>query len=278
MILILSVACQESAGTREVQNLKFYYPGGSPALTVAKLAKENPEINEMITIDYELHEAPDLLVAKILKEEPDIAIVPSNLAAQAYNKDLQYKILGTPTWGTMYLTSTDDIENFSDLKGKEIYTFGKGLTPDLILTYILSNNKIDPSKDVDIVYLNSASEVGPAFLSGKTSLALLPEPILTTILSKEKDAKIIFDLNAEWSKASGAKKGFPQSSLIIKTDLIESNIEFVKSFVDVFESSRKWAIENPEKLAEYAEELEIGIPKEIVEKGIRWTNPGDFSI
>jgi NitT/TauT family transport system substrate-binding protein len=268
---------QKSLGT-ETKNIKFYYQDGTPALTVAKLAKENPEIHENITIDYVMQKSPDLLVAEILKEEADIAIIPSNLAAQTFNKDLSYKIVGTPTWGAMYLTSTEDIKEFEDLKGKEIYTFGKGLTPDLVLRYVLSKNDIDPDTDVKITYLNSASEMGPAFLSGKTNLAVLPEPLLTVVMSKNEDAKVIFDLNQEWSNASAAEKGFPQSSLVIKTELIEDNIEFVESFIDNFEASRKWAIENQDELGEYAEELEISVPKDIIKKGIRWTNPEDFTI
>ena len=73
--------------------------------------KEDPIIAENITINYEIQKSPDLLVSKILKEEADIAIVPSNLASQAFNKGLSYKLVGTSAWGTIYLVSTEDIEN-----------------------------------------------------------------------------------------------------------------------------------------------------------------------
>lgn len=279
IISIIAIGCQKEEITEiEPKNFKFYYPDGTPALTVAKLAKEKPEIYENIRIDYELQKSPDLLVSKILKEEADIAIVPSNLAAQAFNKELSYKILGTPTWGAMYLTSTRDIDSFEELKGEEIYAFGKGLTPDLVLRYVLANNGIDPDSDVNISYLNSAQEMGPAFLSGKTDLALLPEPLLSVITMKKEDAKVVLDLNSEWGTVAGVEKGFPQSSLIIKEELIEENGEFVENFIKEYEASRKWAIENMDKLSEYAEELDIGVAKDIIEKGIIWTNPQDFHI
>lgn len=279
IIGIIAIGCQKEEFVKtEPKNIKFYYPDGTPALTVSKLAKENPDIYENITIDYEMQKSPDLLVTKVLKEEADIAIVPSNLAAQAFNKDLKYTVLGTSTWGAMYLTSTEDIKDFEELKGKEIYTFGKGLTPDLVLRYVLSNNGIEPDNDVKITYLNSAPEMGPAFLSGKTNLAVLPEPLLSVVMTKKEDANIVFDLNEEWSNVTGAQKGFPQSSLIVKTDLIEKDREFVEKFIENYEASRKWAIENQDELAEYAEELEISVAKDIINKGIRWTNPEDFNI
>ena len=279
IILSLIVGCsKKELLQKDPQVIKFYYQDGTPALTVAKLAKEDPVIDKDISIQYEMQKSPDLLVTSILKGEADIAIVPSNLAAQAFNKDLPYKIVGTSVWGSLYLTSTEDITSFEELKGKEIYTFGKGLTPDLVLRYLLSKNSIDPDKDVKVTYLNAASEVGTAFLSGKTNLAVLAEPLLTTVMMKKEDAKVKFDLNEEWAKTAGTKKGYPQSSLIIKKDLLENNREFIEKFIEKYEESRQWAKEDPKKLGEYAELLEISVKKETIEKGIIWINIESFNI
>ncbi|MSU01529.1 ABC transporter substrate-binding protein [Tissierella pigra] len=279
IITSLTIGCTKDTNiNKELKTISFAYQDGTPALTAAKLALENETLDEYIGIDYEMVKSPDLLVSKILKEEADIAIVPSNLAAQAFNKGLSYEVVGTSVWGSLYLTSTEDINNIEELKGKEIYSFGKGLTPDLVFTYILNKNGIDPVKDVNISYLNAASEVGPIFLSGKSNLAILAEPLLTTVMMKKEDAKIVFDLNKEWERATGAQNGFPQASLVIKRDLIEINPEFVESFISTYEESRKWAGENKEKLAEYAEKLEISVNKETIEKGILWNNIEIFGI
>ena len=269
---------EETQKSQEPITIEFCFRDGIPALTVAKLMKDNPVIDENINIDFEIQKSPDLLVTKILKEEADIAIVPSNLAAQAYNKGLSYKLMGTATWGSMYLVSTEDVEGFEDLIGKEVCAFGKGLTPDLVLRFVLSQNGIQPDEDVKITYLNAASEVGPAFLSGKFNLALLSEPLATNILMKKEDAKIVLDLNEEWSHIAGTKSGFPQASLIMKSDLIENNKEFVDEFIKLYEESIKWAKENPEELGDISEELELGVGKEPIIKGIERMNIGSFSI
>ncbi len=269
-ILSLAFGCgkvEEQAEVKEPQTIKFYYPDGLPALTVAKLAKENPNMNENITIDYKKQETPDLLASKIIKGEADIAIVPSNLAVQAFNKGIPYKLVGTSTWGSLYLISTEDIETFEDLKGKEIYSFAKGLTPDIVFRYVLSGNGIDPDKDVEITYLNSGSEVAPAFLGGKTNLAVVAEPLATNVIMKKEEAKVIFSLNEEWSKIIESDNGYPQSSLIIKSDLIENEKEFVKKFLEMYEGSSRWAVEHPEELGDYAEKLGIGVKKEAIIKG-----------
>ncbi|MBE6081135.1 MULTISPECIES: ABC transporter substrate-binding protein [Tissierellales] len=277
LVLILSIVsgCSNKNAGDEVstapkeeqeqpKTLKFSFPDGLPALTAAKLDKENPAVDKNVTINYELLKAPDVLVSSILKGEPDIAIVPSNLAAQAFNKGMAYRLAGTSTWGSLYMISTEEINSFEDLKGKEIYSIGKGLTPDIVLRYVLSENGIDPDKDVTITYLNAATELGPAFLSGKTNLAVLPEPLATTILTKKENAKVIFDLNKEWANLTGIDEGYPQSSLIIKEDLIKDDPEFVSKFLEKYKESSDWAMGNLGQLGDYAKELGISVEKNAI--------------
>lgn len=258
---------EEQAVAKEPKIINFYYPDGLPALTVAKLAKENPNMGENITVNYEMQETPDLLASKIIKGEADIAIVPSNLAVQAFNKDIPYRLVGTSTWGSLYLISTEDIETLEDLKGKEIYSFAKGLTPDIVLRYVFSESGIDPDKDLEINYLNSAAEVAPAFLSGKTNLALVSEPLATNIMMKKEETKTIIGLNEQWSNIMESKNGYPQSSLIIKSDLIVDEKEFVEKFLQAYEVSSIWAAEYPDELGDYAQDLGIGVKKEAIIKG-----------
>jgi NitT/TauT family transport system substrate-binding protein len=256
----------------EAKAVKVFYPDGIPALTVAKLAKDNPSIDKNITISYELEKTPDNLVSKILSSEADIAVVPSNLTAQAYNKNIPYKLAATSGWGSLFLISTEDIKSFNDLKGKEIHNIGKGLTPDIVFKYILSKNSINPAKDVNITYLNSATELAPTFIAGKSKIAIIPEPMLTNVTMKKADTKIIFDLNKEWSKLTGNANGYPQSSLIIKKDLIEKNTKFVEEFLDKYKESIEWANKNPEKLGEYAEELKTSMNKAVVQASLGRAN------
>lgn len=42
-----------------------------------------------------IQKTSDTLVAELLKSKADIAVVPSNLALQVHNKELEYKVAGT---------------------------------------------------------------------------------------------------------------------------------------------------------------------------------------
>ena len=74
----------------------------------------------------------DEFTADLIKGDVQIAAIPSNLAANLYNKSGgKVKIIGINTLGVLYnLQTGDSIKTIQDLKGKTIYTTGKGTTPE----------------------------------------------------------------------------------------------------------------------------------------------------
>ena len=69
------------------------------------------------------------------------------------------KILDINTLGVLYVVETgESIQSVEDLKGKTIYSTGKGTTPEFALNYILRENGIDPETDVTIEYKSEATE------------------------------------------------------------------------------------------------------------------------
>ncbi len=247
----------------------FTSPDGLPALSIVKMINDNNEISGK-KIDYKLEKVSESLVMNFLKKESDIGIVPSNLAGQLYNKNLNYKIIGTVGWGSFYIVSREDIKDIKDLKGKKIYTMGKGLTPDIILQTILKENGINPDKDLQINYLSGGNELAPMYLAGKIDMIMVSEPALSKIISKDKKSKINFDMNNEWKKIFKDDMGFPQSTLIIKENLIKEEPEFVSEFINELENSIEFIYsKNPVKekyIIESKITIDLSVLDEILER------------
>lgn len=280
--VVLSVGILTSCGdkkvdkkedVKEVKEIKMVVPDGLPSMSVGKLVKENPEVNKAYKINYTIEKTPETLVTSVLKGEPDIAIVPSNVAATAYNKSGKYKIAATTGFGSFYLVSTnEEVKELKDVKGKTVANIGRGLTPDIITKTIFKESGIDVEKDVKFDYLNAVTELVPALLSGKQSLAVIPEPALSTALAKNPKVKIIANLNDIWKKLNKSEFGFPQATVIVKTDIIEKDKEFLNKFLSNVKDSIAWSYENKSKLGEYCEEVGISVKKEIVDKAMERSN------
>ncbi|WP_026478654.1 ABC transporter substrate-binding protein [Alkaliphilus transvaalensis] len=247
-------------------------PSGAPTLSMIKMFKENPSFGEHVNISYESVKSPDLMASRIISGEIDIAVVPTNLAATLYNRGVDYKLAASSVWGILYIVGTEEITGWEDLRGKEIHTLGRGLTPDIVLRYLLSSNGIDPDEDVTLTYLGEATELASTFIAGRSTISVIPEPALSNVMLKKEDTVILLDLQEEWSKQNEGNASYPQASLIIKNELIEKHPEFIEMFLEEYENSIDWLSLNGEKAGEYSEALETGLSKGAVVNGLNRSN------
>lgn len=261
-----------SNGSKEIKEVKVIIPDGITAIATAKLIKEKTEISKDYNVGYSIEKTPENIVSEVLKGETDIAIVPSNVAATQYNKDGKYVIAGTVGWGAFYLVSTGEENTLDKLSGKEIYNIGKGLTPDLITKTVLKDKGYNVDSDFNFSYVNGVTELTPTIMGGKANYAVVPEPALTQVLSKKSDAKIIMDFNEEWKKENNSQYGFPQSTVIVKKELVENNKKFVEEFLKELETSCNFAIEKNSDLPSYCEEIGVSVNKDIVSKAVDKAN------
>lgn len=246
------------------KNIKVLTPSGLPALSLVKMVNENKQIAGN-NIEYKIEKNSDALVVDMLKREGDIAIVPSNFAAQLYNKNLDYVILGTVGWGSFYIVSDKKITSLKELKNKQIYTFGRGLTPDIVLRNILLNNGINLENGIKINYVTSGNELPPLFIGGKANIINIPEPMLSTLIYKDKKAYVNFNLNDIWKNLYKTKYGYPQSTLVVKKEILDKNPQFIKSFLENLESSIKFLYGNSDNKNDYINRLNIMINMNVID-------------
>lgn len=246
------------------KNIKVLTPSGLPALSLVKMVNENKQIAGN-NIEYKIEKNSDALVVDMLKREGDIAIVPSNFAVQLYNKNLDYVILGTVGWGSFYIVSDKKITSLKELKNKQIYTFGRGLTPDIVLRNILLNNGINLENDIKINYVTSGNELPPLFIGGKANIINIPEPMLSTLIYKDKKAYVNFNLNDIWKNLYKTKYGYPQSTLVVKKEILDKNPQFIKSFLENLESSIKFLYGNSDNKNDYINRLNIMINMNVID-------------
>ena len=223
-ILILQTSFASAGGGKEkpanvtenTSELTMVTPTGFPAISLAELISENRQFSENINLGYEVLESPDLLASKIISGEADLFLAPSILGAKLYSKGIDIRCAGSVIWGILYIVSTEEITGWDDLKGREITMLGRGLSPDIITRHLLKLNGIDPEKDVKLKYVQNTSELAPSFISGKSSISMMPEPAFSLVKEKLPEAKVIIDIQQEWKKISKTSSSVPQASLFIK--------------------------------------------------------------
>ena len=107
--------------------------------------------------------------------------------------------LAVNTLGVLYIVENGNaVQSMADLAGKTIVGAGKGSTPEYALRYLLSENGIDPDKDVVIDWKSEHAECVSALATGAATIALLPQPFVTVAQTKIEGLRMALDLTAEW--------------------------------------------------------------------------------
>ena len=285
--MLLIFGCGKERATKDGKNVsnvsdekatvKFIFPDGLPALSVLGMYSENKQFEDNVNIKYEKAATAETLTGSLLTEDDNIiAIVPSSLAAQLYNKNMGYKILGTVSWGSLYLVSSEDISGLADLKNKKTGIIGRGQTPDIVFRNILSKNNIDV-ESLDLEYFRSGTELANALAAGKIKTAVLSEPAASILLKKNTDIKMILSLNEEWKKLYSNKYGFPQATLIAKEGVMKKYPDIAEKLAAEFEEQNKWLI-GEENKEEFLKKAELSIPAALLPEIIKNSNINFLSI
>lgn len=210
--------------------------------------------------------APDI-TGKFLNGEINIASVSTNVAANLYNKSNgKVRMLAVNTNGVLsILEKGNTIKSVADLKGKTIYSTGKGQNPEYILNYILNKNGINPATDVTINFVSS-DDLKAKLISGEAEIAMAPEPLATAVMVQNKQLNRALSINDEWSKVSDTK--LMMGCVIALDSYVEANPKAVEKFLEEYEASIKFATTNIDETATYCEKYGIAPKAAIAKKSI----------
>lgn len=222
--------------------------------------------------NYEFTLAADAseVVTKVIAGEYDIACVPTNSAAVMYQKTQgNVKLLALNTAGVLHIlqntANSEKITDWSQLKGKTIYSVGQGANPEYVLDYVLSGNGIDPDNDVNIVFCTAADEVIAACASGEADFCMLPEPAKTTLLAKVEGFEAVFDMTEAWDQVVDGASILTQGCVVVQTSFLEEHPEAVEKFLEEYAASVDFVTNNADEAVSLIVAHEI-VPSEGVAK------------
>ena len=203
-----------------------------------------------------------------------MACVPANLAAVLYGKTDggAVEVLAVNTLGVLYIVENGEtVQSMADLKGQTIVAAGKGSTPEYALRYLLSENGIDPDKDVTIDWKSEHSECVAALASGQASIALLPQPFVTVAQTKIEGLRMALDLTAEWDALDNGS-GLITGVIVARRDVVEANPGAVDAFLAEYEASVEWVNANNADAAQLISEYGIVEAAPVAEKALPYCN------
>ena len=244
---------------------------GPTGMGMARLMAEAEEGTTANNYTFDVQAAATEITGKFIKGEIHIASVPTNVAATLYNKtNGKVRILAVNTYGVLsILEKGNSIDSIDDLKGKTVYSTGKGQNPEFIIKYILTENGIDPENDLTIEFVSS-DDLKAKLISGEAEVAMAPEPLATAVMVQNKELNRVLSINDEWSKVS--ENQLMMGCVIALDSYIENNGAAVEKFLEEYDNSIGFATANFVEAAEYCAKYGISPSAAIAQKSLPTCN------
>lgn len=241
---------------------------GPSCIPISFMMEENSNSTKSKYV-FEKFANPQAVLPKMVKNEIDIAFMPLNVAAKAYNLSEKIKCVAICGNGNLSLVTKDEnIKQFSDIKDKEVYVAGQGSTPEYMFLYLLNQNGIKANLNFSVPTANIPSYL----IENQIDYAVLPEPFATIATNKDSNLKKAIDLQEEFKKFNKESENYPLTVIVCTKEFAKNNPTLVKDFLDEYKKSLENTLNHPKIAAEYTQKHELGLNAQIVEKIIPYSS------
>lgn len=191
------------------------------------------------TYEFSVKSNPTDVRPLLLNGSIDIAALPTNMAAALYNAtEGDVKLLAVNTLGVLYiLENGNTVQSIEDLRGKTIYTSGQGANPEYVLNYVLKENGIDPANDVNIEFVTENTELATLMINNTAAIAMVPQPVVSSITAQRSDIRIALSMNDEWEKVAGENNKLMMGCVAVRKEFLETYPKTVEAFLEDYSAS-----------------------------------------
>jgi NitT/TauT family transport system substrate-binding protein len=261
---------------RSAEQLTLWGPPAAPSIILAQAVSSGALKDIDGSAVFRTWRTPDEMRAGLSSGKMQAVIVPSNVAANLYNRGLGVHLLNIMTRGLLYIVAGDELVRIEDLAGKKIAVPFRNDMPDLILHRLLARANLKAGKDLQFEYAGSPPEAMQMLLAGRVNAALLAEPAATATILRAKVSLRSFvraiDCQKEWAKTIGGSGFIPQAGLVVTRSFTDKvGRQGLETIQKALEAAVTAVIDHPLR-ASLASATEFGLLSPVVAEAVPHSN------
>lgn len=211
------------------------------------------------------------VVASLNQGDYDIATLPSNVAAIAYNNEHMkedVKVISIGNLGLLYVLTTDPtISTFEDLKGRTVYSIGEGGPPEYTFNYVLEQAGMED--DVNFSFRATPFEVLNLLQEEENAVALLPQPFVEVAKLLVPDLRVAIDITETWDSLNVDSEAQSVTTVtVVRKDFLAQHEQAVLEYLDMAKKSTDYVLANLDEAAAWTEKYETFLNPEIAKEAI----------
>ncbi len=282
-VIALSLVLTSTAFAQKLERLVLSGPFAGVSNPLIHIV-ESGALNDIAkTVEFKPWKGPDQLRLMALGKgtfSADFIAMPSNVAANLYNRGVELKLMNISVWGILWMVSRDDnLTTLADFKGKEIAMPFRADMPDILFEILVKAQGLDPKKDFTLRYTPTPLDAMQLLIMRRVDHVLLAEPAISMALLKSQSFPITIiapdlfrsvDIQKEWGRVFNREARIPQAGMVAMKSVLDKP-EVLRRFQEEYKKSTAWMLENPKEAGEIvAKHIEMLTP-EAVENSLKWT-------
>lgn len=265
-------ACRSWAETSSTA-LRLSGPPASVSNPLMHLATQGrwPDLAEQI--QFKTWTDPDQLRALALRRDADFVAMPTNVAANLYNRGVPLKLVNVSVWGILYMVSRDaGRTRLDDYLGEEIAMPFREDMPDLLFQDVAEALGFDVRKDFKLRYVATPIDAMQLLITRRVQHALMAEPVVSMALHKTHTLPVrviapelyrAMDLQQEWARALERPARIPQAGIVALGDAAEDP-DLLARFRQAYDEAAAWCSSQHEACGQEVAALEPRLATEAV--------------
>lgn len=252
VIALMTIMALPAQADRRAQ-LVLAGPPAAVSFPLIHMAESGMLADLAETVKFVSWRDPDQLRVLALNNEADVLAMPTNVAANLYNRGADLELINVSTWGILWLVSrSDKLTTLADLKGEEIAIPFRADMPDLLFGLISEAQGLNPREDFKLRYVATPMDAMQLLIARRIDHALLAEPAVSMALRRTQSFPISIiapelhrsvDLQAEWGCVLDRSPRIPQAG-IVAMGTIRHDPELMMRIQDAYRDSLLWCQAN----------------------------------
>lgn len=211
----------------------------------------------------------------------DFVAMPSNVAANLYNRGVDLKLMNISIWSVLWMVSRDDnMKTLADFKGKEIAMPFRADMPDILFQLLVKADGLDPKKDFNLRYVPHPLDAMQLLIMRRVDHALLADPAISMALRKTQSFPVSViapdlyrsvSIQKEWGRLFSTEAKVPQAGMTAMKSVLDKP-HVLQRFQEEYTKSAQWCLDNPEEAGKLvAKNIEMLTP-EAVTDSLKYTH------
>lgn len=209
------------------------------------------------SVEFRPWKDPDQLRALALDAQSgaDFIAMPSNVAANLYNRGARVQLLNVATWGVLWMVSRETgLQTLADFKGKEIVMPFRADMPDIVFQTLAQRQGLDVRRDFRLRYVGTPLDAMQWLITRRADHALLAEPAISMALRKTQSFPVNMvapqlhrsaSLQQEWARVLQRPPRMAQAGMAALGSAL-GDAALVARFQQAYAQALQWCESQPD--------------------------------